>query len=282
MKTQQNIQSEGSKSYGRASRWGMFCLPLNEFAAGPMRLPLTMLLIAVGMVLLIACANIAGLQIARASARQRELAVRVALGASKARLLRQALIESVVLTTVGVVLGFAGGHGDRSAAFALAAQHVERANQPVVSRARAAVRRRDRGRLLAALRSGSRMASHAGPDGSTPCRRAAAPETHERRQPARALLAGGCADRALAASAGRRGPDAQQPAGVAACRARLRSRDLLSGSVSLPPTVYDKEEKQAAFYIALAGAAAQHSGSKQRRARPTRCPSATTAASPAS
>jgi putative ABC transport system permease protein len=106
MKSQQNIQSEGDKSYGRASRWGMFCLPLNEFAAGPMRLPLTMLLIAVGMVLLIACANIAGLQIARASARERELAVRIALGASRLQLLRQVLIESVVLTASGVVLGF--------------------------------------------------------------------------------------------------------------------------------------------------------------------------------
>ena len=65
-----------------------------------------MLLIAVGMVLLIACANIAGLQMARASARERDLAIRVALGAQRVRLLRQALMESIVLTVAGVVLGF--------------------------------------------------------------------------------------------------------------------------------------------------------------------------------
>ena len=59
-KAQQNIASEGDKSYGRISGWGMFSLPLTEFIGGNLRKPLTMLLIAVGMVLLIACANIAG------------------------------------------------------------------------------------------------------------------------------------------------------------------------------------------------------------------------------
>ncbi len=107
MKSRENIRSEGDKSYGQASRWGMFAMSLTEFIGGPLRKPLTMLLIAVGMVLLIACANIAGLQIARASARERDLAVRVALGASRGRLLRQALVESVVLTVAGIVLGFA-------------------------------------------------------------------------------------------------------------------------------------------------------------------------------
>ncbi len=106
MKAEQNIASEGSGSYGRASGWGMFCMPLTEFIGGNLRKPLTMLLAAVGMVLLIACANIAGLQIARASARQRDLAVRIALGASRWALIRQALIESVVLTIAGLALGF--------------------------------------------------------------------------------------------------------------------------------------------------------------------------------
>src|ERR1019366_7762387 len=105
-KAQENIASEGGKSFGRASGWGMFAMPLTEFIGGTLRKPLTMLLIAVGMVLLIACANIAGLQMARASARERDLAIRVALGAQRVRLLRQALVESIVLTVAGVALGF--------------------------------------------------------------------------------------------------------------------------------------------------------------------------------
>jgi ABC-type lipoprotein release transport system permease subunit len=105
-KVQENIASEGSNSFSRASGWGMFAMPLTEFIGGSLRKPLTMLLIAVGMVLLIACANIAGLQMARASARERDLAIRVALGAQRVRLLRQALVESIVLTVAGVALGF--------------------------------------------------------------------------------------------------------------------------------------------------------------------------------
>ena len=104
-KAQENIASEGEKSYGRFSGWGMFAMPLTEFIGGSLRKPLTMLLVAVGMVLLIACANIAGLQMARASARQRDLAIRVALGAQRSRLLRQALVESIVLTVGGAALG---------------------------------------------------------------------------------------------------------------------------------------------------------------------------------
>lgn len=106
MKAQENIASEGTGSYGKASGWGMFSVPLTEFIGGSLRKPLTVLLAAVAMVLLIACANIAGLQIARASARQRDLAVRVALGASRWKLIRQALAESAVLTIAGLALGF--------------------------------------------------------------------------------------------------------------------------------------------------------------------------------
>ena len=105
-KAEENIASEGGKSFGRSSGWGMFAMPLTELLGGNLRKPLTMLLIAVGMVLLIACANIAGLQMARASARERDLAIRVALGAQRVRLLRQALVESIVLTVAGVALGF--------------------------------------------------------------------------------------------------------------------------------------------------------------------------------
>jgi len=118
VKTQQNISSEESgvgtpagspipRSFARASGWGMFAMSLTEFIGGSLRKPLTMLLIAVGMVLLIACANIAGLQVARASAKERDIAIHVALGASRLRLIQKALVESTVLTVAGAVLGFA-------------------------------------------------------------------------------------------------------------------------------------------------------------------------------
>src|SRR3974390_2700855 len=105
MKARENAASEGQNSYAKASGWGMFAMPLVDFIAGDLRKPLAVLLAAVILVLLIACANIAGLQLARASDRQRETSIRIALGASRAQLLAQALTESMLLSTFGVALG---------------------------------------------------------------------------------------------------------------------------------------------------------------------------------
>jgi predicted permease len=113
--------------------WNVLVIPLYTEIVGATRQMLMVLLGAVGIVLLIACANAANLLLARASARQREIAVRLAMGAPRSRVVRQLLTESLLISFTGGALGLALAFGGVKALVSLLPADFPRAHDIHVS-----------------------------------------------------------------------------------------------------------------------------------------------------
>jgi putative ABC transport system permease protein len=101
----ERLRAEYPTAYPEREGWAPRLIDLHEDLVGRSRLALVMMLTAVGLVLLIACANIAGLLLARGAGRQRELGIRRALGAGRLRLARLLLVESILVACLGGVTG---------------------------------------------------------------------------------------------------------------------------------------------------------------------------------
>src|SRR5262249_44367165 len=108
-------------------------VPLQEQVVGEVRRSLLVLIGSVGVVLLIACANVANLLLSRALARQKEIAVRAALGASRARIVGQLLTESILLAVMGGALGFALSFVSLAGIRALGSKSVPRLHEITIN-----------------------------------------------------------------------------------------------------------------------------------------------------
>ena len=109
--------------------WGATAIPLQDVVVGDVRTPLLVLLGAVGLVLLIACANVGNLLFTRALARRKELAVRAALGAGRGRVFQQLLVEAMMLSLAGGIAGVLLADTTLNVTAALLADQLPRADE---------------------------------------------------------------------------------------------------------------------------------------------------------
>jgi predicted permease len=129
------ISERLEREYPQANTgWGATVIPLQELIVGDVRRALVMLLGAVGLVLLIACANVGNLLFARALSRRKEIAIRAALGAGRVRVFQQLLVEALVLAIAGGVLGLLLAELSLSAGAALIADQIPRADEISIDR----------------------------------------------------------------------------------------------------------------------------------------------------
>jgi putative ABC transport system permease protein len=129
-----NMKLAGERFRAANPKWmdkteSVAVVPLREALVGDVKPALLILVGAVGFVLLIACANVANLLLARASGRQKEIAIRTAVGASRGRLISQLLTESVLLAAVSGLIGFLIGAWGVRVLLALSPGNLPRVNQ---------------------------------------------------------------------------------------------------------------------------------------------------------
>src|SRR5436190_20653550 len=127
------ISQRLEREYPQANTgWGATVVPLQDLIVGDIRTTLAMLLAAVALVLLIACANVGNLLFARGLGRRKELAIRSALGAGRWRVFQQLIIEALVLAFAGGAVGLLLTRAALTAGAALFADQIPRADEVAI------------------------------------------------------------------------------------------------------------------------------------------------------